>query len=366
LVSMTYGWSSRSFLTNQIGFVEMPLPWTVVRDNPNAFGFKWLIHPSEDGKFLEDFEVLREEALDLPQREEFLRPEMDYPETLESYRDHINELRGRKASPQGYLRARYKCEEWYRSNNLAIPKASKLEVYEEPAYGSLPARVVTLAITDVTIRAGMGRVLPEITSDTAVADYRYKRANQTRIFKCAEYTLRPGDSWRAADDPALLAKASDWLKNGKGYGHFEEDAETLNRNAPAWARTDIDGKKHSLTDYRGKVVVLDFWFRNCEPCIRAMPQLKEIAQKFRDRPVAVLGMNIDKEEKYARFGADKLKLNYPTLRAEGLVEKYDVHFFPTLVIIDQQGVVRARHEGYMTNLLQEVSETINHLLAGQQ
>jgi hypothetical protein len=64
LVSITYGLSLRFFSTNQFGLVEMPLPWTVVRDNPNAYGFKWLVRGSEDGRFLKDFVVLREEALD--------------------------------------------------------------------------------------------------------------------------------------------------------------------------------------------------------------------------------------------------------------------------------------------------------------
>jgi thiol-disulfide isomerase/thioredoxin len=291
---------------------------------------------------------------------------MDYPDTLEAYRDYLSELRDRKSSPQGYLRARYQCKEWYRTNNAAIPKESKLEVYLPPIDGKLPGRIFTLEATDITIRPGIAHVLPEVTSDTAVADYRYKKANQTRIFKCAEYTLKSGDSWPAANDPALLAKADDWLKSGQEYIHFEEEAETLNKKAAEWETTDIDGQKHSLVDYRGKVVVLDFWFRGCEPCIKAMPQMKEIVEEFRGKPVAVLGMNTDQQEKDARFVVDELKLDYPTLRAKGLPEKYDVHAFPTLVIIDQQGVVRDRHIGYSTNLLLDVSKTINNLLAGHK
>ena len=49
-----------------------------------------------------------------------------------------------------------------------------------------------------------------------------------------------------------------------------------------------------------------------------MPQVKEITAHFKDRPVVVLGMNTDHDEKDARFVHDKLALNYPTLRAEGL------------------------------------------------
>ncbi|MDB6122905.1 MAG: thiol-disulfide isomerase-like thioredoxin [Pedosphaera sp.] len=141
--------------------------------------------------------------------------------------------------------------------------------------------------------------------------------------------------------------------------------ELLNKAAADWQTTDIEGKKHALADYRGKVVVLDFWYRGCGWCIRAMPQIKEVSDHFRDKPVAVLGMNTDPAEKDARFVADKLKLNYPTLKAEGLPEKYKVSGFPTLVIIDQKGIVRARHVGYSPKLREEVIKTIDGLLASE-
>jgi thiol-disulfide isomerase/thioredoxin len=372
LVSITYGLSPHSFRTNQTGLIEMPLPWTLVRDNPNAYGFKWVIHASEGGRFLQDFAVFREKGLDLPERDELLRPQVDYPETLPIYQDYMRELRYRKASPQGYRRAQYACTGWYQTNNLMLPKAAKLEVYLPPVDGSLPGRIFNLQATEVALRAGTERVLPKIAVETAVADYRYKRVNEARIFKYAEYTLKPGDSWRSADDPALLAKAEEWLKHGQEYMRFTESAylseeqaeerEATNKPAAQWETTDLEGKRHSLADYRGKVVVLDFWFRNCVPCIKAMPQIKEIVEQFRGKRVAVLGMNIDQEED-ARFVVNKQNLNYPTLKAEGLPEKYKVHSFPTLVIIDQQGMVRGWHVGYSANLREEVSKTITSLLS---
>lgn len=57
-------------------------------------------------------------------------------------------------------------------------------------------------------------------------------------------------------------------------------------------------------------------------------------------------MNTDMDEKDARSVIDKLKLNYPTLKAQGLIEEYNVQGFPTLVIIDQKGVIRGWHIGY--------------------
>jgi peroxiredoxin len=78
--------------------------------------------------------------------------------------------------------------------------------------------------------------------------------------------------------------------------------------------------------------------------------------------VAVLGMNTDREEKDAQF-VDKLQLNYPTLKAAGLPEKYAVTGFPTLIIIDPDGVVRERHVGYSPTLRDDLIKTVDGLIS---
>src|SRR5204863_5713937 len=108
--------------------------------------------------------------------------------------------------------------------------------------------------------------------------------------------------------------------------------------------------------YRGKVVVLDFWYRGCGWCVRAMPQTKQIAAHFKDQPVAVFGMNTDRNEEDAKFVVEKMGLNYTNLKAEGLPEKYKVQGFPTLISIDQQGGVGDIHVGYSRPLREEASE----------
>jgi thiol-disulfide isomerase/thioredoxin len=136
----------------------------------------------------------------------------------------------------------------------------------------------------------------------------------------------------------------------------------LNKAAASWATTDLDGHKHALEDYRGTVVALDFWYRGCGWCMRAMPQIKALAEQFRGRPVVILGMNTDPDDKDARFVVDKLQLNYLTLKAAGLPEKYGVQGFPTFLVIDQQGIVRARHVGYSPTLREEMGRAIENLL----
>jgi peroxiredoxin len=142
----------------------------------------------------------------------------------------------------------------------------------------------------------------------------------------------------------------------------ERRAAILGKPAADWSTTDLDGKRHALADYRGKVVILDFWYRTCFWCVRAMPQMKEIATHFKDKPVVVLGMNTDPDEADARFVAQKMSLNYATLKAAGLPEKYKVQAFPTLIIIDQAGVVRDLHVGFSPTLKDEVVKSVERLL----
>jgi RNA polymerase sigma factor (sigma-70 family) len=142
----------------------------------------------------------------------------------------------------------------------------------------------------------------------------------------------------------------------------ERRAALLGKPAPEWSLTDLESKPHALKDYRGKVVILDFWYRQCYWCVRAMPQVKEIAARFKDRPVAVLGMNIDANAEDARFVVDKMGLKYPNLKATGLPEKYKVQAFPTLIVIDPEGVVRDVHVGFSPRLKEEVVRSVERLL----
>jgi thiol-disulfide isomerase/thioredoxin len=116
----------------------------------------------------------------------------------------------------------------------------------------------------------------------------------------------------------------------------KELAERKDKPAAEWSLDDLNGKSHALADYRGKVVVLDFWYRGCGWCIRAMPQVQQVANDFKDCPVAVLGMNTDRDEKDAQFVVEAMQLSYPILKATDVPAKYGVHGFPTLIIIDQQ------------------------------
>lgn len=155
-------------------------------------------------------------------------------------------------------------------------------------------------------------------------------------------------------------------------------AEISGKPAPGWGPTespkdqaaadseinDLNGRPQSLARHRGKVLVLDFWYRGCGWCMRAMPQVKMLAERYRDQPVAIFGMNNDRDEKDARFVVETMKLDYPVIRSDDLAQRYGVprFGFPTLMIIDQQGKIADIHVGYSPQLFEQVSESIDGLL----
>jgi thiol-disulfide isomerase/thioredoxin len=139
----------------------------------------------------------------------------------------------------------------------------------------------------------------------------------------------------------------------------------LGKSSEDWTTTDLDGNLHQLKDYRGKVVVLDFWFRGCAWCIRGMPEMKQLSIEFEGQPLALFGVNLDEKEGNARFVVDALKLNYPTLRngeiGEGIDKKYLVTGGPTVIVLDGRGIVRHVHVGFSPTLRGELEDEIRNL-----
>jgi peroxiredoxin len=169
--------------------------------------------------------------------------------------------------------------------------------------------------------------------------------------------------------PLFKERLKDALKSHEQMAKYTLDeakrrAKVVGHPAAEFEATDLKGKTHTLKDYKGKVVVLDFWYRGCGWCMRAMPQVKQLAAEFKGEPVAVIGMNTDHNDADAKFVVDKMGLDYTTLKIDhAVVAKYGVQGFPTMVIIDRQGNVHDLHVGYSPDLQREVGEIVRQLLA---
>jgi peroxiredoxin len=202
-------------------------------------------------------------------------------------------------------------------------------------------------------------------------DATTEAAAKTTPAEAKEMLARAAEKLKTAageiKQPDLKAAIDDRVKGHEQAAKYAVDmaerrAKLIGQPAPEFETTDLNGTRVRLADLRGQVVVLDFWYRGCGWCIKAMPQINQLAADFVRQPVAIFGMNTDREEADARFVVDKMELKHPTLKAEGLPQKFGVQGFPTLLVIDKQGIVRDMHVGYSPTLRDEVARTIQHLL----
>jgi len=134
-----------------------------------------------------------------------------------------------------------------------------------------------------------------------------------------------------------------------GCSHPRElKSEAQRRAAPNFTLKDADGNPVNLTDYRGKVVLVNFWATWCGPCEVEIPWFVEFEQKYRDQGFAVLGLSMDDDGwKAVRPYIASHKINYRVMIASEVVSQQfgDIDSLPTSFVLDRQGRIATNHVG---------------------
>jgi thiol-disulfide isomerase/thioredoxin len=110
---------------------------------------------------------------------------------------------------------------------------------------------------------------------------------------------------------------------------------------------DIKGKTQSLTDYRGKVVLVNFWASWCMPCVQELPDLTQLKQHLAGRPFEILALNVGERENRVKHFAQRMRFNLPVLLdiSSKVFNEWDIKIMPTSYLIDANGGVRYRALG---------------------
>ena len=155
----------------------------------------------------------------------------------------------------------------------------------------------------------------------------------------------------------------------KGFKPREEQTTppallTAGTTAPDWTLYDANGKKVSLSQLKGKVVVLDFYFIGCSGCMLSLKPLNAIYEKYKNKELIIASLT-ERDSKKAVLDFEKrYKIDYTGyINAADVVKSYHVTAFPTFYFIDKEGKIGNVFVGYIDDFEEKVSSVVDNLLS---
>ncbi len=153
---------------------------------------------------------------------------------------------------------------------------------------------------------------------------------------------------------ALLLYMALFTNSGQVVSSLQEG-----KPAPEFKLKTIDGREVSLSDYRGKVVLINFWATWCPPCKEEMPLFESVYRKYKDRGFEILAVSTDTDIDVVKKFVGEYKLSFVVLYDDkNIASLYNVQGLPTSFLVDREGkIVKVRLGKY-----KEIERDIKKLL----
>ncbi len=176
-----------------------------------------------------------------------------------------------------------------------------------------------------------------------------------------EKLIRDAYAQLAGSEEGLDVYLNNRLDDVKKEEYRNLVAEKLEIPAKEFALKDLDGKIVKLSDYRGKILLVDFWATWCGPCKRELPLLQTEYPAWKAKGIELLAISTDREpEKVAPFIKEN-RYSFRVLFNDNTARDYDVSGIPCLFVIDPNGVIRYRHLGYRPDVVEILNLQIAEL-----
>lgn len=142
----------------------------------------------------------------------------------------------------------------------------------------------------------------------------------------------------------------------------EPAAPSIGSEAPDFSLSDLSGQNVSLNDLKGKAVLINFWATWCYPCREEMDDLQAIYNKYKDKGVVILGVNVREGKGIVTEFANRFNITYPILLDEDgkVSDAYNVFGIPSTLFIDKDGIIRDTVMGQMDEEM--IAEKVNKLI----
>lgn len=136
----------------------------------------------------------------------------------------------------------------------------------------------------------------------------------------------------------------------------------LGKTVPDFRKKSLKGSQYELRALRGQVVVLNFWFAACGPCVKEIPILNEIAEKYHSENITFLALSLDTKEFLSQWTKRRIFKYHLIPSSRDIAQLYGVRFYPTHIIIDTEGIVRFIKVGYHLDIKEILEREIDKLL----
>lgn len=141
-------------------------------------------------------------------------------------------------------------------------------------------------------------------------------------------------------------------------------AKSVNQEAPNIALPGANGQLIKLSDFKGQVVMVNFWASWCQPCRTEMPLIEDLYQRYKKIGFTVLGVNVDEDPKNGQKMLKETPVSFPVVydSKNKFIEKYQVQAMPSTYMVDRKGNIREIHRGYKDGDEAEYEKYIRKLL----
>ena len=139
-------------------------------------------------------------------------------------------------------------------------------------------------------------------------------------------------------------------------------SELIGTNAPIFSATDINGNEYSLDNLKGKIIVMNFWFVECKPCVMEMPELNKLVEKYINKDVVFIGFANNDKSKIVSF-LKKKSFSYNIIsNSINIAAEYNVSAYPTHIIIDENSKIAFLTSGLGSTTIIDIEKTIESLI----
>jgi len=156
------------------------------------------------------------------------------------------------------------------------------------------------------------------------------------------------------------ARLKEMQAGGPGDDEYRQDL--MGKEARPFSVTDLQGNKFTLEELKGKVIVINFWFVECKPCVMEIPELNKLVEKFAGKDVVFLAFSTSDKSKIERLFKTQSYNYHVVPDCKDVAETYSVRLFPTHMIIDKNSIIAYCVSGVGPNTISNIDQTIGLLL----